>query len=135
VESDQPPHRSRCLLQLPLDFVSLPSKRRRVFICGTQTSTVQTCDSTRMSTKPNIQNFGSPSTPIPTIVQGTPLTPATSMVAMPEIPISMIPRPIVNAYTTTSNPFGSLGHSPGYNVQSIPMASSPFSYGMPNFTS
>jgi hypothetical protein len=26
-------------------------------------------------------------------------------------------------------------HSPGYNVQSIPMASSPFSYGMPNFTS
>jgi hypothetical protein len=44
-------------------------------------------------------------------------------------------RPIVNAQATTSNPFGSLGHSLGYNVQSIPMASSPFSYGMPNFTS
>ena len=44
-------------------------------------------------------------------------------------------RPIVNSHATTSNPFGSLGHSSGYNVQSIPMDSSPFSYGMPNFTS
>jgi hypothetical protein len=40
----------------------------------------------------------------------------------------------VNAQSTTSNPFGSLGHSLGYNVQSIPMASSPFSYGMSNST-
>jgi hypothetical protein len=41
----------------------------------------------------------------------------------------------VNTQPIATNPFGSLGHSPGYNVQSIPMASSPFSYGMPNFTS
>jgi hypothetical protein len=41
---------------------------------------------------------------------------------------------IVNAQATASNPFVSFGHSPGYNVQSIPIASSPFSYGMPNFT-
>jgi hypothetical protein len=34
-----------------------------------------------------------------------------------------------------TNPFGSLRHSPSYNVQSILMASSPFSYGMLNFTS
>jgi hypothetical protein len=44
-------------------------------------------------------------------------------------------RPIVNASSLASNPFVGFGHSPGYNVQSIPMASSPFSYGMPNFTS
>jgi hypothetical protein len=43
--------------------------------------------------------------------------------------------PIVNSQAITSNPFGSLGHSSGYNAQSIPMASSPLSYGMPNFTS
>jgi hypothetical protein len=35
----------------------------------------------------------------------------------------------------SSKSFGSLGHSPSYNVQSIPMASSPFSNGIPNFTS
>jgi hypothetical protein len=41
----------------------------------------------------------------------------------------------VNVESTASNPFGSLGQSLGYNVQSIPMASNPFSYGMSNFTS
>jgi hypothetical protein len=43
-------------------------------------------------------------------------------------------RPIVNASSLSSNPFGGFGHLPSYNVQSIPMASSPFSYGIPNFT-
>jgi len=88
-----------------------------------------------MSTGPGLQNFGNPSTPIPIIVNGTPSTPATSMVVVLEVPIITMARPIVNAQATASNPFGSLGHSPGYNVQSIPMASSPFSYGIPNFTS
>jgi hypothetical protein len=88
-----------------------------------------------MSTKPSLQNNGSPSTPTPTIVNDTPSTPATSMVVVPEEPIITMARPIVNAQATTLNPFGSLGHSPGYNVQSIPMASSPFSYGILNFTS
>jgi hypothetical protein len=41
----------------------------------------------------------------------------------------------VNTQPIFMNPFGSLGHSPRYNVQSILMASSPFSYGMSNFTS
>jgi hypothetical protein len=41
----------------------------------------------------------------------------------------------VNAQSLASNPFGSLGDSSGYNVQSIPMDSSPFSFGLPNFTS
>ena len=69
------------------------------------------------------------------VVNGTPSTPATSMVAVPKAPIITMARPIVNAHATASNPFGCLGHSPGYNLQSIPMASSPFSYCMPNFTS
>jgi hypothetical protein len=135
VDSDKLPRQSRRLLQLPSDFMSLPSKRRRVITRGTNTSTAQTWDSTRMSTEPGLQNSGSPSTPIPTVVNGTPSTPATSMVVVSEAPIITVARPIVNAHTTASNPFGSLGHSPGYNVQSIPMDSSPFSYGMPNFTS
>jgi hypothetical protein len=123
------------LLQLPPDFESLPSKRRRVIRSGTHTSTDQTCDSTRMSIEPSIQNSGIPSNPIPTIFNGTPSTPATSIVVASEEPIITMARPIVNAQTTASNPFGSLGHSPGYNVQYIPMASSPFSYGMTKFTS
>jgi hypothetical protein len=83
---------------------------------GTHTSTFQTCDSTRMSIEPSLQNTRSPSTPIPTIVNGTPLTPTTSMVVMLEAPIITMARPIVNAQATASNPFGSLGHSPSYNV-------------------
>jgi hypothetical protein len=88
-----------------------------------------------MSTEPSIHNSRSPLTPIPTIVNGTPLTPATSMVVVPEVPIITMAQLIVNAKATASNPFGSLGHSSGYNVQSIHMASSPFSYGMAKFTS
>ena len=134
MESDQIPCRSYQLLQLPPVFKFLPSKRRRVIRSGTHTSTIKTCDSTRMSIEPSVHNFGSPSTPIPTIVNGTPSTLATSMVVALEVPIVTIPHPIVNTHATASNPFGSLGHTPGYNVQSIPMDSSPFSYGIPNFT-
>jgi hypothetical protein len=56
------------------------------------------------------------------------------MVVVPEEPIITMAQPIVNYQSLSLNPFGSLGHSPGYNFQSITMASSPFSYGMPNFT-
>jgi hypothetical protein len=42
---------------------------------------------------------------------------------------------VVNALSLASNPFWGFGHSLSYNVQTIPMASSPFYYGMPNFTS
>jgi hypothetical protein len=147
MESDQHPRWSRRLLQLPPNFESLPSKRHRVIRRGTHTSIVQTCDSTRMSTESNLQNTGSPSTPTPTIVNGTPSTPtptivngtpstpATTMVIVPKAPIITMDRPIVNAQSLTSKPFGSLGHSLRYNFQSIPMDSSPFSYGMSNFTS
>jgi hypothetical protein len=106
----------------------------RVIRRSTHTSTVQTCDSTRMSTEPSIQNTGSPSTPTPTIVNGTPSTPTTTMVVVSETPIITMVHSIVHAQYLASNPFGSLVHSPSYNVQSIPMASSPFSYGMSNFT-
>ena len=88
-----------------------------------------------MSTEPSHQNTGIPSTPTPTIVNGTPSTPATTMLVVLEAPIITTSCPIVNPQSISSNRFGSLSHSSGYNVQSIPMASSPFSYGMPNFTS
>jgi hypothetical protein len=135
MESEQLPRWSRRLLQLPLDFESLPSKRRRVIKRGTHTSTYHTCDSKRMSTELSHQNTRSPSTPTPTIVNGTPSTPSTTMVVVSEALIITNVDPIVNAQPISMNPFGSLGHSPGYNVQSISMASSPFSYGMSNFTS
>jgi hypothetical protein len=147
MDSDQCPCRSHRLLQLPHDFESFPSKRCRVIRHGTHTSTVQTCDYTRMSTEPSLQNTGSPSnptptivngtpsTPTPTIVNGTPLTPATTVVVVLEAPIITMDRHIVNTQYLASKPFGSLGHSPGYNVHSNPMASDPFSNGMTKFTS
>jgi hypothetical protein len=134
MELDQHPHRPYWLLHLPPDFGFLPSKRNRVFRSGTLTSTFQTYGSTRMSTKSSIQNTGSSSTPIPTIVNGTPSTPAATIVAVSEAYTSTMARPVVNASSLASNPFGGFGHSLSYNVQSIPMDSSPFSYGMPNFT-
>jgi hypothetical protein len=88
-----------------------------------------------MSTEPSLQNTGSLLNPTSTIVNGTPLTPATTMFVVPEAPIITMDRPIVNDQSITLNHFGSLGHSWGYNDQSIPMASNPFSYGMSNFTS
>jgi hypothetical protein len=56
------------------------------------------------------------------------------MVVVLGAPIITTAHPIVNTQPISMNPFGSLGHSPGYNVQSIMMASSTFSYGMLNFT-
>jgi hypothetical protein len=135
VEPNQIPHRSRRLLQLPPHFKSFPSKRRRVIKRATHTSTYQTCDSTRMSTEPSHQDTRSPLNPTPTIVNGTPSTPSTTMFIMSGAPIIIITRPIVNTQPISMNPFGSLSHSPSYNVQSILMASSLFSYGLPNFTS
>jgi hypothetical protein len=135
VESDQLPRRSRRLLQLPPVFESLPSKRNRVISSGTHTSTFQTCDPTRMSTESSLQNTGSSSTPNPTIINGTPLTPISITVAVMEAYTGTMARPLVNASSLPSNPFGGFVHSPSYNVQTIPMASSPFSYGIPNFTS
>jgi hypothetical protein len=87
-----------------------------------------------MSTKSILQNTKSSSTPIPTIVEGTPLTPTTIAVAVPEAYTSTMAQPIVNDSSLASNPFGGFGHLLHYNVQSIPMDSSSFSYGMPNFT-
>jgi hypothetical protein len=116
VDSDQHPHRSYLLLHLPPDFESFPSKRSRVIRRCTHTATIQTCDSTRMSIEPSLQNTGIPSNPTPTIVNDTPSTPATTMVVVSKEPIITMARPIMNAQSLASNPFGFLGHSPGYNV-------------------
>jgi hypothetical protein len=135
MELDQLPRRSHRLLQLPSHFESLPSKRRKVIKCGTHTSTYQNCDHTRMSIESSQKDTESPLTPIPTIVNDTPSTPSTKMAVVLEVPIITHVRPIVNTQPIATNPFGSLCHSSGYNIQSIPMASNPFSYGMSNFTS
>jgi hypothetical protein len=135
MESDQLPRRSRRLLQLPSVFKFLPSKRRRVIRIGTHTFTFHTFGSTRMSTKSSLQNTWISLTPNPTIVNGTPSTPAAATVTVLETYTSTMARPVVNYSSLASNPFGGFGHSSSYNVQTIPMASIPFSYGMPNFTS
>jgi hypothetical protein len=135
VHSDQIPRRSRWSLQLPPVFELLPSKRCRVIGSGTHTSTFQTCDPIRMSTKSSLQNTGSSSTPNPTIVNFTPSTPVAAAVAVPEAYTGTMARPVVNASSLASNPFWGFGHSPSYNVQTIPMVTSPFSNGMPSFTS
>jgi hypothetical protein len=42
---------------------------------------------------------------------------------------------VVSTQPIVTNPFGSLFGTPGYNSQSIPSVSNPFSFGMPNMTS
>ena len=116
MESDQLPRRSRRLLQLPPVFKFLPSKRRRVIRSGTHTSTFQTCGSTRMSTDSSLQNTRNSLTPIPNIVNSTPSTPATTIVAVMEDYIGTMARSLVNALSLASNPFGGFGHSLTYNV-------------------
>jgi hypothetical protein len=74
-------------------------------------------------------------TPIPTIINGTPSKPAATTVIGTKAYTSTMDWLAVNDSSLASNPFGGLGNSSGYNVQSVPMASSPFSYGMPNFMS
>jgi hypothetical protein len=88
-----------------------------------------------MSIDSGLQNTGSSSNPIPTIVNGTPSTPTTSTVAVSDAYTSTMARPVVNVSSLAWNPFGGFGHLSGYNVQSIPMASISFYYGMPNLTS
>jgi hypothetical protein len=134
MESDHLPRRSCRLLQLPPVLELFPSKRCRVVRSGTHTSTFQTCDPTNMTTESTPQNIGSSSTPNPTIFNCTPLTPTTTIVAVSEAYTGTTARPVVNASSLASKHFGGFGHSPSYNVQTIPMATSLFSYGMPSFT-
>jgi hypothetical protein len=135
METGQLPYRSRCLLQLPLHLEFFPSKRCKFIKRGTHTSTYQTCDHTRISIELIQKDTGSSSTPIPTIINGTPSSTSTTLVLVSEVPIITHAHPIVNTKPIATNPFGSIFHSLGYNIQSIPTTSIPFSYGMPNFTS
>jgi hypothetical protein len=57
------------------------------------------------------------------------------MVVVPEVPILTPTQPVVSTQPIVMNPFGSLFGMPGYNSQSIPSVSNPFSFGMPNMTS
>jgi hypothetical protein len=88
MEQDQPPHRCRCLLKLPLHFESLlkfPSKRHKVNKCGTYISTSQTCDYLVMGTESNVNDIGSPSTPIPYVFSGIPSTLLSTTVVVSEV--------------------------------------------------
>jgi hypothetical protein len=85
MEQDQPPRRSHHLLKLPPHFESLPkfpSKRRKVNRRGTYISTSQTCDYPVMGTESSLNDTGSPSTPIPSVVSGIPSTPSATMVVV-----------------------------------------------------
>jgi hypothetical protein len=79
-----------------------------------------------MSIESSQKDIGSPSTPIPIKVNGTPSMPSTTMVLVPEVPIITLVQPIVNTQTIVTNHFGSLCHSSGYNTHSIRTTSSPF---------
>jgi hypothetical protein len=56
------------------------------------------------------------------------------VVVVPTVPIITLIQPVVATQPIVMNPFGSIFCTPGYNIQSIPTKSIPFSYGMPNFT-
>jgi hypothetical protein len=88
-----------------------------------------------MSTKSISNDIMSPLTPIPTIVNGVPSTPSTMMVVVPKVPVISPIQLVVSTRTIVMNYFGSLFGTLGYNSQSIPSVSNPFSFGMPNMTS
>lgn len=96
MDPNQLPHRSLRLLKLPPHLESLPSKRHKVTKCGTHISTYQTCDYTTMSIESSMKDTGSPSTPIPTVVNGVPSTPSSTMVVVPEVPIITPIRHVVD---------------------------------------
>jgi hypothetical protein len=138
VEQDQPPRRSLHLLKLPpcLDpLPKSPSKRRRVNKCGTYISTSQTCDHPTMSTESDMNVLGSPSTPLSSMISGIPSTPSSSMVWVLEAPSSSASQPMSSTRPMGMNPFGFLFGMSNHDSQSIPSASNPFSFGMPDMTS
>jgi hypothetical protein len=83
MDPDLLPHRSYRLLNLLLHLESFPSKRNKFINHGTHTSTYQTCGHTSMSTKSIQKDIGIPSTPIPTVVNGTLYMPSTTTVVVP----------------------------------------------------
>jgi hypothetical protein len=85
-----------------------------------------------MSTESNINDTGSPSTPILYVISGIPSTPSTTMVGVLEILGPTATQTVVSTRPIEMNPFGSLFGTPGYNSQSIPSVSNHFSFGMTN---
>jgi hypothetical protein len=88
-----------------------------------------------MSTESNLNVTGSPSTPISSLINGIPSTPLASMVGVIEIPAFTATQPMGSTQAIGTSPFRSLFCIPGYNSQSIPPVSNPFSFGMPNMMS
>jgi hypothetical protein len=135
MEKDQPPCWSLRLLKLPphLDpLLKFPSKRCRVNKHGTYISTSQTRDHPVMSTESDMNVLGSPSTPFSYVISGIPLTPSSSMVWVPEVPSSSATQPVSSTRPTGMNPFRSLFGMSSHDSQSIPLASNPFYFGIPN---
>jgi hypothetical protein len=104
------------LLKLPPHLESSPSKRHKVIKRGTHTSTYQTCDYTSMSTESSQKDTGSPSTPIPIVVNGTPSTPSTTSVVVTEVPFLTPIWPMDAMQPIVMNPFGSLFGMLRYNA-------------------
>ena len=88
-----------------------------------------------MSTDSNPNSVESPLTPIYFVISGIPSNPSASMVGASEIPTPTSTQPMDSTQPIGTNPFRSLFGMPGYNSQSIPLVSNPFSFGMPNMTS
>jgi hypothetical protein len=134
VEKYQHPCTSHCLLKLPPHFESLPkfpSKRSKVNRRGTYNSTSQNCDYPTMSTKLSLKDTGSPSTPIPYVVNGIPLTPLAATGLVTKVLVLTPTQPVVYTRPILTNPFGSLFGMSGYNYYLIPSDSNPFSFVCP----
>jgi hypothetical protein len=97
VDQDQIPHRSRHLLKLPPHLEALPkfpSKRYKDNKHGTYISTYQTCDYLILSTESSLNVTKSPSTPISSLISGTPSTLLASTVGVSEIPALTATQPM-----------------------------------------
>jgi hypothetical protein len=88
-----------------------------------------------MSIESSLNDTGNPSTPIPSVVSGIPSTPLVATIVVPEVLVLTPTHHVFSTRPIATNPFGSLFGMSGYNSQSIPSVSNPFSFGMPNMMS
>jgi hypothetical protein len=88
-----------------------------------------------MSIESDTNVSGSPLTPFSFVIRGIPLNPSSSTVWVSEVPSSSATQPVSSTQPTGMNPFRSLFGMSSHDSQLIPLASNPFSFGMPEMTS
>jgi len=88
-----------------------------------------------MSIESNLNVLEISLTPLSSVINGILSTPSSSTMEVSEVPASSATKPVSSTGPRGTNPFRSLFGMSIHNSQSIPLASNPFTFGMPNMMS